>query len=266
MYDCITATAGPTAMVTSTVSSGAADREEFAVQGMTGVDLSLLIAGPGSRAYAFIIDWHIRLVVAIAWVVVSMISITGSLRFNMGRGQWTPLLIFGPAAAIYLLYHPIVELLMRGQSPGKRMAGVRIVSRDGGPPSAGAILIRNAFRLIDTLPLLYVLGLASTLITEQRIRIGDMAAGTLLVTNDADAATAMSGLVARSSGRGLDPAALDVVEQLLERWKEMEPDRRGSIARALLQRIDAVATKVPAEMSDVELHARLLALSGSAQQ
>ena len=250
-------------MVTSTASGGTAHREEFAVQGMTGVDLSLLIAGPGSRAYAFIIDWHIRLVVAIAWVVVSMVSIGGGLRFEFGTDRWVPLLIFGPAAAIYLLYHPVVELLMRGQSPGKRMAGVRIVCRDGGPPSAGAILVRNAFRLIDALPMLYVLGLVSTVVTEQRIRIGDMAAGTLLVTIDSDPATSMNRLAARSSGYGLDPALQDLVEQLVERWKEMEPDKRGAIARSLLQRIDTGAGQSPADSSDAELHARLLALSGN---
>ena len=62
------------------------------------------------------------------------------------------MLIFLPTSLIYLLYHPLVELAMRGRTPGKRMAGVRIVNRQGGTPSSLAILIRNGFRLIDCLP------------------------------------------------------------------------------------------------------------------
>ena len=50
---------------------------------------------------------------------------------------------------------------MRGRTPGKRMAGVRIVARDGGAPSVGALLVRNVFRLIDSLPLLYGVGLVA---------------------------------------------------------------------------------------------------------
>lgn len=241
------------------------DREEIAVQGMTGVDLSLQIAGPGSRSYAFIIDWHIRLVMAVAWVVISLLLVNGSLRIAPDAGPWTVLLVTIPPAVIYLFYHLIVELLMRGQTPGKRMAGVRIVSREGGPPGVGAILIRNAFRLIDSLPLLYVVGLVCTFVTAQRVRIGDMAAGTVLVVNDTDANKALDRLAARGGGPGLDPATLDLVDQLLERWKEMDLDRRGAIARALLQRIDTHPPQSAAEMSDAGLRERLLALSGGGE-
>ncbi len=44
--------------------------EELNIRGLTGVDMTLPIAGPGTRAYAFIIDWHIRLLVALAWVLL----------------------------------------------------------------------------------------------------------------------------------------------------------------------------------------------------
>jgi uncharacterized RDD family membrane protein YckC len=240
-----------------------ADREVFIVQGMTGVDLSLQIAGPGSRSYAFIIDWHIRLLLALAWVVAGMLLVSGGLRIPPGAGPWVVALMMGPPALIYLLYHPVVELMMRGQTPGKRMAGVRIVNREGGPPSAGAILIRNAFRLVDSLPLLYVVGLVCTFVTAQRVRIGDMAAGTLLVVNQAHSGRSIDRLAMPGNAQALDPAALDVLEQLLERWQEMEPERRDTVARALLQRIDTSSTRPPAELSDTELRARLEELGGS---
>src|SRR2546430_9459960 len=99
---------------------------------------SLPVAGPGARAYAFLLDWHIRLIVALAWFVV------GALLYN-GRPSLAPPLsndarwfgtVVAPALAIYFLYHCVLELAMRGSTPGKRMAGVRLVARDGGSPSA----------------------------------------------------------------------------------------------------------------------------------
>jgi uncharacterized RDD family membrane protein YckC len=252
-------------IVASATSGRTAGEEAFTVQGMTGVDLSLQIAGPGSRSYAFIIDWHIRLLLALAWLAFLMLALSGGLRLPENASVWTATLIFGPSVAIYLLYHPVVELLMRGQSPGKRLAGVRIVNRDGGPPSVGAILMRNAFRLIDSMPMLYMVGLICTFVTAQRLRIGDMAAGTLLVVNDEAGRKTIDRLVARGHVSGLDPAALDLVEQVLERWDQMDPEKRGAIARTLLQRIDAHPPQAPAEMPDHELRARLQALSGGGE-
>jgi len=239
--------------------------EEFTVQGMTGVDLSLPIAGPGSRSYAFLIDWHIRLLLALAWLAVAMPVAAGGLRLPRHVGPLIGWLIVGPPMAIYFLYHPVVELLMRGQTPGKRIAGVRVVNREGGPPGAGAILIRNAFRLIDSLPLFYVVGLLCTFITAQRVRIGDMAAGTLLVVDEAAARDSNEWLAAGSNAAGLDPAALDLVVQLLARWKQLDAARRGEIARALLQRIDPHPPRPPAEMSDAQLRERLQALRGGSR-
>jgi uncharacterized RDD family membrane protein YckC len=238
-------------------------REEFTVHGMTGVDLSLVIAGPGSRSFAFLIDWHIRLLIALAWLFGGMLLTSGSLRLPPSSGAWIVALVALPAALVYFLYHPVVELLMRGQTPGKRMAGVRIVNRDGGPPGTGAILIRNAFRLVDSMPVFYLVGLTCTFVTEQRVRIGDMAAGTLLVETNAQIAGAMDRVASRTNARGLEPAALDLVDQLLERWNAMAADRRSAIARLLLQRIEVNPPISPAEMPDAALHARLLELSGS---
>jgi uncharacterized RDD family membrane protein YckC len=238
------------------------DGERFTVQGMTGVDLSLRVAGTGSRAYAFIIDWHIRVLLALAWLITAMLAVNGALRVRSGNGPWMAALIMGPPAAIYFLYHPVVELLMHGQTPGKRMAGVRIVTRDGGPPGAGAVLIRNAFRLIDSLPLLYVIGLICTFVSAQHLRIGDMAAGTLLIMNEPDAGKGIEKLGNRGTAAGLDPNTLDLIDQLLERWQEMDANNRGAIARKLLQRIDANPQTPPDGMSDEQLRNRLLLLSG----
>ena len=79
-------------------------------------------------------------------------------------------LIVLPPLLIYFFYHPILEVLMHGQTPGKRLAGVRVVDREGGIPSTGAILIRNVFRLVDSLPSFYVVGLWTTFLSAQRLK------------------------------------------------------------------------------------------------
>lgn len=242
-----------------------ANPEQFVVQGMTGVDLTLTIAGPGSRSYAFIIDWHIRLLLALAWFVLSVLVFAGGFAALSKAAGRAMLITTLPASILYLFYHPILELLMRGQTPGKRMAGVRIVNREGGPPSVGAILIRNAFRLIDSLPVFYLIGLVATFVTEQRIRIGDMAAGTLLVMDENTSAKSLQHLSKVGAQGHLDPNTVDLIEQLLERWKSLEPAKRRAIATSLLQRIDTAPPRPLNDMSDEELRARLIALTGNGE-
>ncbi|HUX74697.1 MAG TPA: RDD family protein [Steroidobacteraceae bacterium] len=204
------------------------------------------IAGAGSRSYAFIVDWHIRLLIASAWILAGAWALHGDL----GLRSRAALFIWIPAASIYFLYHPLIELVLRGQSPGKRIAGVRIVARDGRIPSHGAILIRNVFRLVDSLPLFYLVGLASCIVTENHLRIGDIAAGTRLVQAPRDAPRRRLG--------GARQEALELADQLLRRWPSLEPERRADIARALLVRLEpGVDPRRWAASGELELHGRL---------
>src|SRR2546423_8704590 len=189
------------------------------VDSVTGIDVPVPVAVPGARASAFLVDWHIRVILALGWFVVGA-------RFHNGRFNVTPPLVsdarwFGgvvaPALAIYFLYHHAVELAMRGSTPGKRMAGVRIVARDGGAPSAGALLTRNVFRLVDSLPLFYGVGLITVVLTRDNLRIGDMAAGTLLVFEQAEARLPTPAGEAHRAGR-LDAAGAGNVAELLGPW------------------------------------------------
>jgi len=242
-------------------SSNEGPAEQFTVQGMTGVDLTLDIAGPGSRSYAFIIDWHIRLLLALAWIGMSLFLATGGWHLGEPREQAATWAIFLPAAVIYFFYHPVLELLMRGQSPGKRMAGVRVATREGGQPGTGAILIRNVFRLVDSLPSLYAIGLLCTLFSRQRVRIGDMAAGTVLLSNERFATRSLDRLAGTGSAGGIDPNLLDLIDQLLERWPKLDPTRRLELAHSLLLSADPAPPRPPAELNEKEAHARLVALA-----
>ncbi len=207
------------------------------VDSVTGIDVSLPVAGPGARAYAFLVDWHIRVILALGWFVLGALLYNG--RFILAPpltsdGRWFGAVV-APALAIYFLYHHAVELAMRGSTPGKRMAGVRIVARDGGAPSIGALLTRNVFRLVDSLPLFYGVGLITVVLTREHLRIGDMAAGTLLVFEQADARLPTPTAEAHRASR-LDAAGAEIVAELLERWPALQPDARVRLARQVLTR------------------------------
>jgi len=218
--------------------------EALIVTSPTGVDVELAIAGPGSRAYAFLIDWHIRLLLAVTWFAAAALSARGFHLFGKSDAA-AATLVFMPATLIYFLYHPVVELAMRGRTPGKRMAGVRIVNRQGGTPSSLALLIRNAFRLIDCLPIFYGVGLCTTIFSAQRLRFGDMAAGTLLVHDGDQEAKALSQLGTLTLNPALDPATLALGNDLLLRWKELDSKSRRHLARELLARIAKAGTTTP---------------------
>lgn len=207
--------------------------DELNIRGLTGVDVSLRIAGPGTRAYAFLIDWHIRVLLLLAWAALALLLLAlGVPRTVVGWGAWPPALL------CYLLYHPVLEVVMHGRTPGKRMAGCRIVTQEGATPGTGALLIRNVFRLLDMLPALYSLGMASCALTSQRVRIGDLAAGTVLVLDEPKAARSLDAVGALVGRSALDPDAASLVRDLLDRWMEIDPDQATALARSILLRLD----------------------------
>lgn len=235
--------------------------EELNISGLTGVGMTLPVAGPGTRAYAFIIDWHIRVLVALAWILLGWL-----VRLSVGETFGSTLfavVVMVPAALTYLFYHPVLEPLMHGRTPGKRMAGARIVTLEGGTPSTGALLMRNVFRLIDSLPVLYLVGLVCCMFTEQRVRVGDLAAGTVLVLDDPKASRSLGTLGKLAQSSGLDPDSAALVQDLLERWSELRDGRSEALARKLLANLDAGLD--PAQLATLDstaLRSRLEALLG----
>jgi len=202
------------------------------VNSVTGVEVALPVGGPGVRAYAFVIDWHIRAILAAAWYVIGMMlynrdfaDITPPLETD---GAWFGF-IAAPVAAIYFLYHPVLEIAMHGRTPGKRIAGVRIVTRTGGMPLLGAHLIRNVFRIIDNFPVFYGLGLIMTMFTRSHVRVGDLAAGTLLVYDHASTT-----LLEHVKNPALDARTAEVLNELLKRWDTLDVEARRRMARQIL--------------------------------
>lgn len=234
------------------------------LQSVTGVDVELRIAGPGSRSYAFVIDWHIRLLLALAWLLAGSLLYAGRLLFVDGipSGGGYYLTVAMPATLIYFLYHPVLEIAMHGRTPGKRIAGLRLVSRTGDIPSPGALLVRNVFRILDSMPFAYLIGLVCVVFTAQHVRIGDLAADTLLVWDTEESDKSFGSLSAATGPGGLTPQAADLAHELLDRWNALDSVTRANLARTLIARIDpsvSSAQELSGESAH-ELRARIAAL------
>ena len=155
---------------------------ELTVPSATGVDARVVLAGPGARSFAFMLDWLIRTALSMTYLLVAALLILGNLRFDVDQDEETLWYLAGalPATAIYFLYHLILEPLMSGRTPGKRMAGVRVLTPEGQVPTTGALITRNIFRIIDSMPVVYVVGLMFVFFGKRHLRLGDLAAGTLI--------------------------------------------------------------------------------------
>ena len=208
-----------------------------------GVDIKLSMAGIGSRSYAFLIDWHIRFIVSLAWFFLLGVLFLGTESMRefflniIELSSSSPYLVLIPGLAIYFLYHPVLEIMMGGRTPGKRMAGIKIVNRQGLTPGTGQLLTRNIFRLVDAIPLFYLLGLIACLVTRRHVRIGDLAASTLLIYEESlknsALANGLSGITKH------DFPIIDVAKELSERWPSLDRKIRHALATKLLCGINA---------------------------
>jgi uncharacterized RDD family membrane protein YckC len=132
------------------------------------------IAGIGSRFMAALVD---TIVIVILEIAVNLILILIAPREPGWVVAVLGLISFGILWGYYIFF----ELSWSGQSLGKRWVGLRVIRVDGTPIGLTESLIRNLVRLIDFLPVSYGVGVVSMFITSQSRRLGDLAAGTLVV-------------------------------------------------------------------------------------
>jgi uncharacterized RDD family membrane protein YckC len=203
----------------------------------TGTEVIENLAGAGSRSFAYIVDWHIRVLLVLCWYLGCMAWLHTADLIGFGReADFSSLAWLNvPPTLIYLLYHPILELAMLGNTPGKRYAGVAVVGESGAPPRAGAILIRNVFRLIDSLPFAYTIGLITVMTTARHVRFGDMVAGTVMVKRTAATAGSLD-TIERIRAAPVDAETAELAIELLQRWKTISASRRVALGTALLER------------------------------
>ena len=230
-------------------------RQHLEIETPEHVSLDLEIAGVGSRALAGVIDMVVLGATAFATVVC--LGILAGFGFTLGRVA--PVLVVLGGFAVWNGYFILFEGLRRGQTPGKRVAGIRVVMDTGHPVTFGAATARNLLRIADFLPPPYLAGLLLAAFHPRGKRLGDLVAGTIVVR---DRPQERIGTPRESSGEESEPSVPELgdedfrlLSQFAARHGELEPAARTRVANGLLARL--ASHPVPAGHSDV---AHLLAL------
>jgi uncharacterized RDD family membrane protein YckC len=190
-----------------------------------GINLDAQVVGPIPRFFAFAIDLCIR---GIFIIVLSILSIPfGS--FGMGGGFFFIFLF-----VIEWLYPVLFEVFWRGQTPGKKMLGISVINDDLSPVTLGTSMVRNLLRTVDFLPFFYLVGLITMLFNRRFQRLGDLAAGTLVISLPQSAKPAEI-----SDIRPLAPAAVllrseqSSVVEFLQRSPQLSESRQRELAAIL---------------------------------
>lgn len=205
------------------------------------------LAGLGSRFAALLIDLLIQLVLLFALLAVA----NGSLYIdvtvynpkqaqNMGLSLWVWAALVLLTFAILWGYFVFFEMMWNGQTPGKRIFGLRVIRAGGYPVDLLASAVRNLIRYVDFLPGTYSVGAFTMFLSRHWQRLGDHAAGTLVV-RDRSLRTPTA-LASETSPTWIDGLAridrlttkeYHVVREFLRRRDDLEKDSREELSRRI---------------------------------
>jgi uncharacterized RDD family membrane protein YckC len=157
------------------------------------IDFDLEVAGPGSRFVAQLIDWIIKWLVLLGIGLAALFAIVamhgnGPEAWPIAMQNLVIAVTITFAFAFFFGYDIYYEGQCNGQTPGKSHAGIRVVRDTGGPIDAKAAAIRNVVGLADFLPGLYLLGGVTMLLNSRAQRLGDLAAGTIVIREPRESA------------------------------------------------------------------------------
>lgn len=202
----------------------------FTLETAEGTDLPLYPAGFWIRSLAYLIDFAIRTAAVTALGIVFSRSGLGMAAFLIG---------FFVLEWFYPVYF---EVWRDGQTIGKKLMKLRVIHDDGTPMTFAASLTRNLLRTADFMPLFYVAGVIATVCNQQFKRLGDLAAGTLVVyANPKKEAPQIRDVGALPVPEGFNT---DEQRQLLafaQRCTSLTPDRQAELAQILNPVINSAA-------------------------
>ena len=236
--------------------------DQLSIETPEQVALEFPLAGVGSRFLALGIDMLLQL--AIGLLVLAAVAGVWSILQPQAGGAWFAAVLVIAGFLLFYGYFAGFEAFWHGQTPGKRMVGLRVLSVTGRPARIDEAILRNLLRVIDQLPGVYAIGIVTMLVSSRNQRLGDLAAGTVVVHEKALTAPVMAVATppagAAWTGGGLTDAELLLVETFLQRRHEIDPATRQTHAHAIAARLRArlgdAAPALDAEPLIEALHAR----------
>jgi uncharacterized RDD family membrane protein YckC len=153
------------------------------IQTPENVLLEFELAGPGSRGVAVAIDTFIQNIILIIIYLILFTVAKDSIQNLLVADKNTFYIVIGLVLVFITQfgYFFLFEFIMGGTTPGKKLIGLKVIMANGEPLSASACLIRNFIRIGDMLPGFYAVGIFSVVFNRFYMRIGDLAANTVVV-------------------------------------------------------------------------------------
>lgn len=220
------------------------------------VRLDLPLAGVGSRMAAALIDLAIRLVAS------GLVGLGVSLSADAGPNWVAVSILIFAAFALTLIYPIAFESMTNGRTPGKMMFGLRVVSDDGSPVRFRQAATRGAIGLFEVLGTIGILGSICMFITNRAQRLGDIAAGTIVVRERSAQATPRATRFVPPQGLEFFAANLDVsrltapeyqaVREYLLRSKDLSLPVRANLSGDLAHRVARMIGVTPSTSMTAE--------------
>ncbi len=227
------------------------------------IELSYALAGPGSRAVAYVVDLFIMftlcqmLINLLAYAFAMLLSV-----FTMHSGLWISAIAGLGSFALYNGYFILFEWLLNGQTPGKRLLHIRVIKQGGFALRFFDTLLRNLLRVVDFLPLFYGVGLTSLLLTRDSQRLGDLVAGTLVVYQepmqtdsllpDLPASEDLEPVFPAAQLAAIPSEAISLAARYLRARTELAPRPRQDIAAELANLVRETSGLEPRSAQSVE--------------
>jgi len=205
---------------------------ELRIRTPEGIVFAYTLAGPVTRCLAYAVD--LLIIGAVQRIVSMLLIFAGILAPDIAMG-----LLIVAFFAVSVGYGILFEWLARGQTPGKKLLRLRVMDARGLRLQVHQVVIRNLLRFVDGLPLFYMLGGIVSILSPRGQRLGDLAAGTIVVHNPVRAEPDLDQLLAGKfnsmrahphlAGRlrqRVSPVEARLALQALVRRDELEPHAR----------------------------------------
>ena len=266
-----------------TDSSGFARRgfaDQLSIDTPEGVALSFPVAGLGSRFVALLLDHLIQfgavVVVGLIVVLVGVAARDHGSRSLAGHdslaGKWFLAAAIFTGFLLFWGYFALFEAFWKGQTPGKRAMKLRVIGDSGRQITLFESLARNLLRVADYLPSLYLIGVITMLTNGRNKRLGDLAAGTLVIhergggeplplggispldttparTSQGEAQAGSTGPFPTEALARLSAQDLVIVEAFFARALDLPLDIRAAMAERILRELTSRMAVAPPEGS-----------------
>jgi uncharacterized RDD family membrane protein YckC len=225
------------------------------------IEFSYELAGLGSRFLAVFVDLLVQIGILVALFIGLTYAAaripTAHTHISSGEERFAESVVIAILVFIVFMiffgYFILFETFWNGQTPGKRLLGIRVV-RDGGyPVDFGSAVVRNVIRIVEAGLGFYAIAAICALASRENKRFGDMAAGTIVVREGRSGAPAtLKAAMARAdrgSGAYLTADERNLINGFLSRRDALDPVRRRTLAAALAER---VRTRAPADLQRLD--------------